>query len=79
MIGKGLLLFVEEGATDDGDYYLKMLKNHLYVVRRLSFGQKFTIQKYGGRCHTANFISERKIDLLILVTSIYLIMQFGTS
>ena len=30
-----------------------MLKNHLYVIWRLSGGRKFTIQD-GARCHTAN-------------------------
>ena len=44
-IGKGLLLFVKEGATVDGNYYLKMLKKHFYVIRRLFGGQKFTIQQ----------------------------------
>ena len=64
-----------------------MLKKHFYVIRRLSCGQKFTIQQYGARCHTANFVSNslnenipnyirKENDLLILVTSIYLIMQF---
>ena len=87
--GKGLLLFLEEGATVDGDCYLKMLKKHLYVIKRLSCGQKVTIQQYRVRCLTANSVtnyhhenvpdlSDRKIDLLILVTSIYVIMQFET-
>ena len=47
-------IFVEERATVDGDYYLKMLKKHVYVIRRLSCGQNFTIQQYGARCRTAN-------------------------
>ena len=60
-IQKGLLLFLEEGATVDGNYYLELLKKHLYVIRRLSGEGKFIIQH---------------IDLLILVTSNHLIMQF---
>ena len=31
-----------------------MLKKHLYVIRSLSCGKKFTIQQYGSRCYTAN-------------------------
>ena len=31
-----------------------MLKEHLYVIRSLSCGKKFTSQKYEARCHTAN-------------------------
>ena len=42
-IGKGSFLFVLERVTVDGDYYLSMLRKHLYVIRRLSYGQKFTI------------------------------------
>ena len=56
-IGKGLLLFLEEGATVDGDFYLIILKKHLYVIRRLSCGQRFTIQQYEARCHTANSVT----------------------
>ena len=56
-IGKGLLLLVEEGVTVVVNYYLKMLKKHLYVIWRLSCGQKFTIQQYGARCHTANSVT----------------------
>ena len=52
--GNGFLLFVEEGATVDGDYYLRILKKHLSVIRRLSSGWKFTGQKHVARCHTAN-------------------------
>ena len=62
-IRKGLLLFMEEGATVNGNYYLEMLKKHLYVIRRLSGGWKFIIQH---------------IDLLILATTNHLIMKFGT-
>lgn len=51
------MLFVGEGATVDGDYYLKMLKKYLYVVRRLSCGQKFAIQQYGVCCHAANSVT----------------------
>ena len=88
--GKGLLLFVEERATVDDGYYLKMLKKHFYVIRRLSCGQKFTILQYGdllpgSKCFLIIIsmkmfliISKRRADFLILVTSIYLIMQFGT-
>ena len=52
--GNGFLLFVEEGATIDGDYYLRILKKHLSVIRRLSSGWKFTGQQHVARCHTAN-------------------------
>ena len=34
-----------------------MLKKHLYVIRSLSCGKKFTIQKYEARCHTANSVT----------------------
>ena len=88
-IRKGLLLFVEEGVTVVGDYYLKMLKKHLYVIKRLPCGQKslfsntelVTTQQIVLPIISMKMsliISERKIDLLILVTSVYLIMQFGT-
>ena len=88
-IGKGLLHFVKERAPVNGNYYLKMLKKHLYVTRTLSCGQKFTIQQYGARCHrensVTNYLNEnfpdyirKENDLLILLISIYLIMQFGT-
>ena len=42
-IGKWLLLFAEKAATVDGNYYLEMLKKHLYAIRRLYGGQKFTV------------------------------------
>ena len=42
-IGKSLVLFAEKGAIVDGNYYLKMLKKNLYVIKRLSGGRKFTI------------------------------------
>ena len=48
---------MEKGATADGDYYLKMLKKHLSVISRLSCGQTFTIQQYGARCPTENFVT----------------------
>ena len=67
---------------------LKSLKKHFYVIKRLSGGRKSTIQQHGVRCHTSNslpiismkvsrIMSERKIGLLIFVTSIQLIMQFA--
>ena len=34
-----------------------MLKKHLYVIRGLSWGKKFTIQQYEARCHTANSVT----------------------
>ena len=34
-----------------------MLKKHLYVIRSLSCGKKFTIQKYEARWHTANSVA----------------------
>ena len=56
-IGKGLLLFVEEGATVNADYYLKLLERHLYVIKRMSGEQRrFTIQQDGATCHTANSV-----------------------
>ena len=48
------LLFVEQGETVDANYYKKMLKKHLRVIRRLSGRRKFKIQQDGARCHTAN-------------------------
>ena len=30
--GKGQLLFAEEGATIDGDYYLEVLKKYLQII-----------------------------------------------
>ena len=56
-IGKGFLLFVEEGATVDDDYYLQMLRKHLYVIQRLPGGQKFTIQQDRARFYTANSVT----------------------
>ena len=83
-----MLLFVEEGATVDGDYYLEIQEKHLYVIRRLSGGQKFTAQQDGACCHTTNsaasYPNESVLDYIreanwqILATSIHLIMQFGT-
>ena len=32
----------------------EMLNKHLYVIRSLSCGKKFTSQQYVPRCHTAN-------------------------
>ena len=51
---KLVLALVDEGATVDGDYYLRILKKHLSVIRRLSSGWKFTGQQHVARCHTAN-------------------------
>ena len=34
-----------------------MLKKHLYVIKSLSCGKKFTIQKHEARCHTANSVT----------------------
>ena len=34
-----------------------MLRKHLYVIRSLSCGKKFIIQKYEARCHTANTVT----------------------
>ena len=34
-----------------------MLNKHLYVIRSLSWGKKFTIQQYEARCHTANSVT----------------------
>ena len=50
-------IFVEDGATVDGNYYLKMQKKHLYVIRRLCGGQKFTVQQDGTCCHTTNSVT----------------------
>ena len=50
----GFLFFVEEGAAIDSHYYLRMLKKHLYVIRWLSGGWKFTAQQHVARCHRAN-------------------------
>ena len=50
------MLSVEEGVTLYGKCYLKMLKKHLYVIRVLSCGRKFTIQQYAACCHTANSV-----------------------
>ena len=36
---------------------LEMLKKHLYVVRSLYCGKKFTIQKYEADYHTANSVT----------------------
>ena len=36
---------------------LEMLKKHLYVIRSLSWGKKFTIQQSGSCCHTANSVT----------------------
>ena len=81
-----MLLSVEDGATVDDNYYLKMLMKHLYVIRRLSCKQKFTIQQYVARSYTANsatnenvlIILERKIGLLIFMTSMCSIIQLKT-
>ena len=54
-IGKGLLLFVEDGCW--WPLLLEILKKHLYVIRSLSCGGKFTIQKYEARYHTANSVT----------------------
>ena len=51
-----LLLFLEEGATVNGDYYLKMLKKNLSVIR-LFFWRKFIIQQDGARYHTPNSVT----------------------
>ena len=88
-IGKGLLLFVEEGATADGNYYVKMLKEHHSVIRRLSGGRKFTIQQDGARCYAAssvtNYLNENVPDYIRKENwppnscgLIHLIMQFET-
>ena len=34
-----------------------MLKKHLYIIRSLSCGKKFTIQQYGARYTTANSVA----------------------
>ena len=56
-IWKILLLFLEEGATVNGDYYLKMLKKNLSVIRRLFGGRKFIIQQDGARYRTSNSVT----------------------
>ena len=56
-IWKILLLFLEEGATVNGDYYLKMLKKNLSVIRILFFWRKFIIQQDGARYHTPNSVT----------------------
>ena len=65
--GKGLLLFVEDGAAVDG-LLLEILKKHLYVISSLSCGKKFTIQQYRVRCHTAKpvttYLSENVPDYI---------------
>ena len=62
------MVFVEDGATVDGNYYLKMLKKHLYVLRRLSYGRKFPIQQYGTGCLTGdsviNYLNENVPDYI---------------
>ena len=44
---KGLLLFVEEGATVDGDYYLK-IKLEIILWTKVHYSTKW------ARCHTLN-------------------------
>ena len=43
-----------------------MLKKDLYVIRSLSCGKKFAVQKYEARCHTAhsvtNYLNENVRD-----------------
>ena len=52
------MIFVEERATAEGNYYLKMLKKQFYVIRRLSGRRKFTIQQDdGARCNKANSVT----------------------
>ena len=36
---------------------LEMMNEHLYVIRSLACGKKFTIQQYVARCHTANSVT----------------------
>ena len=36
---------------------LKILKKHLYVIRRLSGGRKFFVQLNGARFHTGNSVT----------------------
>ena len=54
---KGLLLFLEEAAIVGGDYNLKIVTKHLYVIRRLSGGQKFTTLQDRGHSRTTNSVT----------------------
>jgi len=52
-IGKGALVFVDDGVSVNADYYQEMLEKHLVVIRRMSGKKKFTIQQDGARPHVA--------------------------
>ena len=47
---------------------MKILKKHLYVIRRLSAGRKFFVQLNGARFHTGNsvtsYLNENVMDYI---------------
>ena len=47
---------------------MKILKKHLYVIRRLSGGRKFFVQLNGARFHTGNsvtsYLNENVLDYI---------------
>ena len=51
-IGKGKLLFFEEGEKVDAQVYRRMLHQHLRAIRRLSGKRPFTFMQDGATCHT---------------------------
>ena len=51
-LGKAPIVFVDEGAKINADYYQKILRKQLCSIRKMS-GRKFTIQQDGARSHTA--------------------------
>ena len=51
-IGKGELIFFEEGETVNAEVYQRTLKKHLRTIKRLSGNRKFTFQQDGATPHT---------------------------
>ena len=51
-IGKGKLLFFEEGEIVNAQAYHRILQQHLRAIRRLSGSRPFTFMQDGETCHT---------------------------
>ena len=52
-IGKGKLIFLEEGAKVNARYYQQILREHLIEIQQLSGNRPYTLQQDGATSHTA--------------------------
>ena len=53
-LGKGKLIFLEEGAKVNARYYQQILREHLIEIQQLSGNRPYTLQQDGATSHTAH-------------------------